>query len=57
MPGIVAFPTIVEQAVDEFGWMFANTPERWHFAEYLTGLMVTERKIDSLVKTPLSQPR
>ena len=25
MPGIIAFPTIVEHAVDEFGWMFANT--------------------------------
>ena len=44
MPGIIAFPTIVEKAVDELGWMIANTPERWHFAEYLTGLMVAERK-------------
>ena len=25
MPGIIAFPTIVEEAVDEFGWIFANT--------------------------------
>ena len=44
MPGIIAFPTVVEKAVDEFGWVFANAPERWHFAEYLTGLMVAERK-------------
>ena len=44
MPGIIAFPTLVEQAADEFGWMFANAPERWHFAEYLTGLMVAERR-------------
>lgn len=44
MPGIIAFPTVVEEAVDEFGWVFANAPERWHFAEYLTGLMVAEHK-------------
>ena len=44
MPGIVAFPTVVEEAVEEFGWLFANTPERWHLAEYLTGLMVADRK-------------
>ena len=44
MPGIIAFPTVVEEAVDEFGWLFANTPERFHLAEYLTGLMVAERK-------------
>ena len=44
MQGTTVFPTIVEDAVDEFGWMFANAPKRWHFAEYLTGLMVAERK-------------
>ena len=44
MPGIIAFPTVVEEAVGEFGWLFANTPERWHLAEYLTGLMVADRK-------------
>ena len=44
MPGIVAFPTVVEEAVEEFGGLFANTPARWHLAEYLTGLMVADRK-------------
>lgn len=44
MPAIIEFPTIVEEAVNEFGWIFANHPERWHFAEYLTGLLVAERK-------------
>ena len=44
MPGIVDFPTVVEDAVAEFGGLFANAPERRHFAEYLTGLMVAERK-------------
>ena len=44
MPGIVEFPTIVQQAVAQFGSHFANEPERRHFAEYLTGLLVAERK-------------
>lgn len=44
MPAIVEFPTIVQQAVNEFGVVFANEPERRHFAEYLTGLFVAERK-------------
>ena len=44
MPGIIAFPTVVEEALEEFGGLFANAPERRHFGEYLTGLMVTERK-------------
>ncbi len=43
MPGIVDFPTVVEDAVAEFGGIFANAPERRHFAAYLTG-MVAERK-------------
>lgn len=44
MPAIVDFPTVVKEAVDQFGPLFANEPERRHFAEYLTGLMVAERK-------------
>lgn len=40
MPAIVDFPTIVKEALDEFGHLFANEPERIHFAEYLTGLLV-----------------
>jgi hypothetical protein len=44
MPAIVEFPTVVKEAVDRFGSEFANEPERRHFAEYLTGLMVAERK-------------
>jgi hypothetical protein len=44
MPAIVEFPTIVQQAVKEFGVVFGNEPERRHFAEYLTGLFVAERK-------------
>lgn len=44
MPAIIEFPTIVQHAVKEFGVVFANEPERRHFAEYLTGLFVAERK-------------
>ena len=44
MPAIVGFPTIVEEALTQYGDLFANEPERRHFAEYLTGLLVAERK-------------
>src|SRR5579872_5127562 len=44
MPRIVEYPTVVQQAMEVFGDLFANEPERQHFAEYLTGLMIAERK-------------
>ena len=44
MPGIVEPPQVVRDAVKEFGDLFVNEPERRHFAEYLTGLMIAERK-------------
>jgi SRSO17 transposase len=44
MPTIVDFPTIVQEALTVFGDVFDNAPARRHFAEYLTGLMVAERK-------------
>jgi DDE superfamily endonuclease len=44
MPTIVDFPTIIKQAVEVFGDLFESEPARRHFAEYLTGLMVAERK-------------
>jgi len=44
MPAIVEFPTIVKEALVQFGHLFANEPERIHFAEYLTGLLVAEHK-------------
>ena len=40
----VGFPTLVNQALELFGDIFDNEPARRHFAEYLTGLMVAERK-------------
>jgi hypothetical protein len=44
MPAIVEFPTVVQEALAAFGHVFANEPERVHFAEYLTGLLVASRK-------------
>jgi len=44
MPTIVDFPTIVPEALTSFGDVFDTEAARRHFAEYLTGLMVAERK-------------
>jgi DDE superfamily endonuclease len=44
MPGIIEFPQVVQDALDQFGDLFGNEPQRRHFAEYLTGLMIAERK-------------
>lgn len=44
MPAIVEFPQVVREAVDEFGDLFSCEPQRRHFAEYLTGLMVAANK-------------
>jgi len=44
MPTIVEFPTVVKEALEQFGHLFPNEPERVHFAEYLTGLLVAARK-------------
>jgi uncharacterized protein YndB with AHSA1/START domain len=44
MPTIVDFPTIVQEALTVFGDVFDTEAARRHFAEYLTGLMVAERK-------------
>jgi DDE superfamily endonuclease len=44
MAGIIDFPQVVQQALEGFGDLFANEPQRQHFAEYLTGLYVAARK-------------
>jgi len=44
MPAIVAFPKVVKEVLDEFALFFTNEPERRHFAEYLTGLMIAHKK-------------
>jgi hypothetical protein len=44
MAAIVEFPHVVQTALERFGDLFPNEPQRRHFAEYLTGLVVAERK-------------
>lgn len=44
MPAIVEFPEVVAAALEAFSDLFANQPQRRHFAEYLTGLMVAQKK-------------
>jgi hypothetical protein len=51
MPGIVEFPTVVQDALEVFGSVFFNEPERRHFAEYLTGLMVADKKNVSAINS------
>ena len=55
MPAISEFPTLVQDAVEEFGALFANAPERRHFAEYLTGLLVAEKKTVSGINAEFAQ--
>lgn len=54
LPAIISHPTIVEQAVEQFGAVVANVPERRHFAAYLTGLLIAERKTVSGITTEVA---
>jgi hypothetical protein len=44
MPAIVAIPQVVEEILLQFGDLFPNQPARVHLAEYITGLIVADRK-------------
>lgn len=55
MPAIIEFPTLVQEAVEQFGTVFANEPERRHFAEYLTGLLVAAKKTVSGINAEFAQ--
>ena len=44
MPAIVEFPKVVQDATRDFGDLFSCEPQRRHFAEYLTGLMIAQNK-------------
>lgn len=44
MPGIIEFPKVVQDALTQYGDLFANECQRRHFAEYLTGLFFADRK-------------
>ena len=57
MPAIIEFPTLAPRAVEQFGAVLANAPERRHFAEYLTGLLVTEKKTVSGINAEFPRPQ
>jgi hypothetical protein len=42
--GIIDFPHVVQEALQHFRDLLPNEPQRRHFAEYLTGLFVADRK-------------
>jgi hypothetical protein len=44
MRAIVAIPQLVDELLIQFGHFFPNEPARLHFAEYQTGLFVSEQK-------------
>jgi len=44
MPAIVEFPCVVQELAERCADLFPNEPQRRHFAEYLTGLIVAKRK-------------
>jgi len=55
MAGIIDYPQVVQEALREFGDLFPNEPQRRHFAEYLTGLFVAERKNVSGINAEFAQ--
>src|SRR3954447_22769455 len=55
MAGIVAFPAVVQQALRDFGDLFANEPQRRHFGEYLTGLYVAAKKTVTGINAEFAQ--
>jgi hypothetical protein len=55
MAGIIDFPTVVQEALRTFGDLLPNEPQRRHFAEYLTGLFVAERKNVAAINREFAQ--
>jgi hypothetical protein len=55
MPAIVDYPAVVQEALDVFGSSFANEPERRHFAEYLTGLILAPKKNVSAINREFAE--
>jgi hypothetical protein len=55
MAGIIDFPQVVLEAVQDFGDLLPNEPQRQHFAEYLTGLFVADRKNISGINREFAQ--
>lgn len=55
MAGIIDYPQIVQEALRDFGDLFPNEPQRRHFADYLTGLFVADRKNVSAITREFAQ--
>lgn len=55
MAGIIDFPTVVQEALRTFGDLLPNEPQRRHFAEYLTGLFVAQRKNVAAINREFAQ--
>lgn len=55
MAGIIKHPRIVQEALRDFWDLFPNEPQRQHFADYLTGLFVAERKNVSAITREFAQ--
>src|SRR4051794_22681126 len=55
MAGIIDFPQVVQEALGVFGDLLPNEPQRRHFAEYLTGLFVADRKNVSGINREFAQ--
>src|SRR5579859_590974 len=55
MAAIIDFPTIVQDALRDFSDLLPNEPQRRHFAEYLTGLFVADRKNVSGINREFAQ--
>ncbi len=55
MAGIIEFPQVVQATLKDFSDLFANEAQRRHFAEYLTGLYVADRKTVTGINAQFAQ--
>src|SRR4051812_48850587 len=55
MAAIIDFPKIVQDALRDFADLLPNERQRRHFAEYLTGLCVAQRKNISGINREFAQ--
>jgi len=55
MAGIIDYPQVVQEALQTFSDLLPNEPQRRHFAEYLTGLFVAERKNVTAINREFAQ--
>ena len=55
MPAIIDFPDVIKEAMPEFADCFTCEPQRQHFMEYLTGLMVAAKKTVNGMQTEFAK--